>query len=77
MILRDWRTADPALLRSCYNLEERSWRDDLGWDTAWTWTTIEQARVGRDVAHRVGEHRAVGRLAVGDDDQRRVPARTA
>jgi ribosomal protein S18 acetylase RimI-like enzyme len=44
MILRDWREADAGLLRSCYDTEQRSWRDDLGWDTAWTWTTVEQAR---------------------------------
>jgi ribosomal protein S18 acetylase RimI-like enzyme len=45
MILRDWRQADAALLRGCYERERRSWRDDLGWDTEWTWATIEHARV--------------------------------
>ena len=45
MILRDWRGADPALLRSCYEREQHSWQDDLGWDTTWTWATVEQARV--------------------------------
>jgi len=46
MILRDWREADPGLLRACYEAEWRSWREDLGWDSAWTWATVEQARVG-------------------------------
>jgi ribosomal protein S18 acetylase RimI-like enzyme len=45
MILRDWRDADPGLLRSCYDTEQRSWHADLGWDTTWTWSTIETARV--------------------------------
>jgi ribosomal protein S18 acetylase RimI-like enzyme len=45
MILRDWRGADCSLLRSCYEREQRSWQDDLGWDTTWTWATVEQARV--------------------------------
>ena len=45
MILRDWRDADAALLRSCYERERRSWQEDLGWDTTWTWATVEQARV--------------------------------
>ena len=45
MILRDWRQADAGLVRACYERERRSWRDDLGWDTAWTWATIEHARV--------------------------------
>lgn len=44
MIVRDWREADARLLRSCYAREQRSWRLDLGWDTAATWATIEQAR---------------------------------
>jgi ribosomal protein S18 acetylase RimI-like enzyme len=46
MILRDWRDADPALLRACYERERQSWQDDLGWDTTWTWATVERARVG-------------------------------
>jgi ribosomal protein S18 acetylase RimI-like enzyme len=45
MILRDWRQADAGLMQACYERERRSWRDDLGWDTEWTWATIEQARV--------------------------------
>ena len=45
MILRDWRDIEPARLRACYDAEQRSWADDLGWDTAWTWTTVEEARV--------------------------------
>ena len=45
MILRDWREADPRLLRACYEREQRSWQEDLGWDTTWTWATVEQARV--------------------------------
>jgi ribosomal protein S18 acetylase RimI-like enzyme len=45
MILRDWREADADLLRSRYDTEQRSWRDDLGWDTTWTWATVEQARI--------------------------------
>ena len=47
MILRDWREADASLLGACYERERRSWREDLGWDTAWTWATIEHARVTR------------------------------
>jgi ribosomal protein S18 acetylase RimI-like enzyme len=58
MILRDWREADPGLLRSCYASEWRCWRDDLAWDTAWTWSTVEQARVMRGLP---------GLLAFGDD----------
>ena len=45
MILREWRDADPELLRSCYDVEQRSWQAELGWDTTWTWSTIETARV--------------------------------
>jgi ribosomal protein S18 acetylase RimI-like enzyme len=45
MIVRDWRQADAGLLQACYERERRSWRDDLGWDTQWTWATIEHARV--------------------------------
>ena len=45
MILRDWREADARLMQSCYAREQRSWQDDLDWDTTWTWTTVEQARV--------------------------------
>lgn len=45
MILRDWREADPALMQACYTREQRSWQADLGWDTTWTWSTVEQARV--------------------------------
>jgi ribosomal protein S18 acetylase RimI-like enzyme len=45
MILRDWRAADPALMQACYAREQRSWQADLGWDTTWTWSTVEQARV--------------------------------
>jgi ribosomal protein S18 acetylase RimI-like enzyme len=45
MILRDWREADARLMQSCYAREQRSWQHDLGWDTTWTWTTVEQARV--------------------------------
>jgi ribosomal protein S18 acetylase RimI-like enzyme len=58
MILRDWRQADAGLLRACYEREQRSWRDDLGWDTAWTWATIEVARVTRGLP---------GLLAAADD----------
>lgn len=47
MRLRDWRQADAGLLRACYERERRSWQDDLGWDTTWTWTTVEHARVTR------------------------------
>jgi ribosomal protein S18 acetylase RimI-like enzyme len=45
MILRDWREADARLMESCYARERRSWQEDLGWDTTWTWSTVEQARV--------------------------------
>jgi ribosomal protein S18 acetylase RimI-like enzyme len=47
VILRDWREADPGLLRACYDTEARGWRLDLAWETAWTWSTVEQARVTR------------------------------
>ncbi len=46
MILRDWRDADAALMQACYAREQRSWHDDLGWDTTWTWATVEEARRG-------------------------------
>jgi ribosomal protein S18 acetylase RimI-like enzyme len=58
MILRDWRDADAALMQSCYDREQRSWLHDLGWDTTWTWTTVEQARVSWGLP---------GRLACDDD----------
>jgi ribosomal protein S18 acetylase RimI-like enzyme len=45
MILRDWRDADAALMQACYARERQSWQADLGWDTSWTWRTVEQARV--------------------------------
>ena len=45
MILRDWRQADARLMQACYAREQRSWQDDLGWDTTWTWATVEQARL--------------------------------
>jgi ribosomal protein S18 acetylase RimI-like enzyme len=44
MMLRDWRAADAATVRACYDREQAHWRDALSWDTAWTWETIEQAR---------------------------------
>jgi ribosomal protein S18 acetylase RimI-like enzyme len=45
MIVADWRRADPATLQSCYEQEARHWRSELGWDTADTWSTIEEARL--------------------------------
>ena len=45
MMLRDWRQADASVVRQCYEREQRSWQDDLGWDTTWTWATVEQARI--------------------------------
>ena len=45
MILRDWREVDAAMMQACYAREQQSWRSDLGWDTSWTWMTVEQARV--------------------------------
>ena len=62
MILRDWREADPATLRDCYERERRHWLDRLSWDTTWTWATVEDARFGQglpgflavDGAGRVG-----------------------
>ncbi len=45
MILRDWRGADTAIMSECYDRERRHWQDALGWDTAWTWKTVEQARL--------------------------------
>ena len=47
MILRDWREADPATVRACYERERQHWLDGLSWDTTWTWATVEQARFGR------------------------------
>lgn len=44
MILRDWRDAQPDLLRACYARELRHWRTALAWDTEWTWATVERAR---------------------------------
>ena len=58
MILRDWRDADSRLLRSCYEREQRSWQIDLGWDTTWTWATVEHARVSLGLP---------GLLALDDD----------
>jgi ribosomal protein S18 acetylase RimI-like enzyme len=46
MILHDWRDADRAVMQACYAREQQSWQADLGWDTSWTWMTVEQARVG-------------------------------
>jgi ribosomal protein S18 acetylase RimI-like enzyme len=43
-LVADWRSADPATLRSCYEQEARHWQAELGWDTAETWLTVEQAR---------------------------------
>jgi ribosomal protein S18 acetylase RimI-like enzyme len=62
MILRDWREADPATVRECYERERRHWLDRLSWDTTWTWATVEEARFGQglpgflavDGAGRVG-----------------------
>ncbi len=45
MILRDWRSAEAGLLRTCYETEHAHWRRELAWDTAWTWSTVEQGRV--------------------------------
>ncbi len=45
MIVTDWRDADPAVVRSCYDREAQHWRRHLGWDTEQTWSTVEEARV--------------------------------
>ena len=45
MTLRDWRGADPAVVRDGYDRERRHWEAALAWDTSWTWTQVEQARV--------------------------------
>jgi ribosomal protein S18 acetylase RimI-like enzyme len=45
MIVADWRRADAATLQSCYEQEAQHWRAELGWDTADTWLTIEEARL--------------------------------
>ena len=58
MILRDWRGVEPALLRTCYDAEQRSWERDLAWDTSWTWTTVEDARRSWGLP---------GRIALGGD----------
>ncbi|HEY6360089.1 MAG TPA: GNAT family N-acetyltransferase [Vicinamibacterales bacterium] len=47
MILRDWRDADAAAVRDCYERERQHWLAGLSWDTTWTWATVEQARVAR------------------------------
>ena len=47
MTLRDWRGADPAVVRDCYDRERRHWEARLAWDTSWTWTQVEQARAAR------------------------------
>jgi ribosomal protein S18 acetylase RimI-like enzyme len=49
MTLCDWRRLDPAVVRTCYDRERRHWQQALGWDTAWTWATVEEARAGRDL----------------------------
>ena len=49
MILRDWRDADPAALRDCYERERQHWLAGLSWDTTWTWATVEQARHARSL----------------------------
>lgn len=45
MIVADWRNADAALVRSCYDREAEHWQRQLGWDTEQTWSTVEEARV--------------------------------
>ena len=45
MIVTDWRDADPAIVRSCYDREAQHWLRHLGWDTEQTWSTVEEARV--------------------------------
>jgi ribosomal protein S18 acetylase RimI-like enzyme len=45
MKLRDWRDADPAALRGCYDAERQYWDAALAWDTTATWLAVEQARV--------------------------------
>ncbi len=45
MIVTDWRQADPALVRSCYDREALHWQRQLGWETEQTWSTVEEARV--------------------------------
>jgi ribosomal protein S18 acetylase RimI-like enzyme len=49
MILHDWRDADPAALRDCYERERQHWLAGLSWDTTWTWATVEQARHARNL----------------------------
>jgi GNAT superfamily N-acetyltransferase len=49
MTLRDWRGADPAVVRDCYERERRHWDAGLGWDTTWTWAQVEQARTARQL----------------------------
>jgi ribosomal protein S18 acetylase RimI-like enzyme len=43
--LRDWRDADGTLVRACYDAERHHWARELAWETSWTWSTVEQARV--------------------------------
>lgn len=44
MKIRDWRGADPGLLRACYAAERLHWGRELAWETSWTWSTVERAR---------------------------------
>ena len=41
----DWRHVDAALLTQCYTRERAQWRDVLRWETSWTWSMVERARV--------------------------------
>src|SRR5690606_1648691 len=40
---------DTAALERAYAREQQSWLHDLGWDTAWTWATVEGARRSRSL----------------------------
>jgi ribosomal protein S18 acetylase RimI-like enzyme len=58
MKLRDWRDADPAMLRACYDAERHYWNATLAWDTTATWLAVEQARVTWGLP---------GLIVIGDD----------
>lgn len=49
MILRDWRGVAPDVLAACYRHESEVWASTLGWDSRWTWQTVEQARTTRSL----------------------------
>lgn len=41
---RDWRLESPAAIEPLYAVERRRWSETLWWDSAGTWSAVEQAR---------------------------------